>query len=322
MNKLKTIGLTALAGSLVAATSVANAGEMTVTGQAKVSWTGKGGKAQDTTLTGTPFGMQHNIAFEGSGELDNGMTVSLYHDLETDGAAGSTSTITLDMGSMGVLTYGQDAYNPGIAKVDDIMPTADEEVSNGVSGDANAASYQVDMGGNAFDYVYAFDMGKINFAYSRGNVDKEVDDGGTGGAGSGESGQSVHIDLKPIDGLRLVAGTGEDGVVDQDTIAATYAMGPVKVGVQRSDRSDSSIDDTEETYASIAFAVNENLSISYGIIETEFDTATEDQESEGFGIGYSMGGVTIKAHQNTTDNKAGAATDEYEHTEVAVTFAF
>jgi len=323
MNKLKTIGLTALAGSLVAATSVANAGELSVSGGAKISFTSKGGKAQDNTLTGNPFGMEHTIGFSGSGELDNGMTVSLFHDLESDGTAGSTSTISLDMGSMGVLTYGQDGWNPGIAKVDDIMPTAVEEVSNGVSGDANAASYQVDMGGNAFDYVYSFDMGTINFGYSRGNVDTEVNNGGVSGAGaSTDSGKSVHVDLNPIDGLRFVAGTGKDGVVDQDTIAAVYSMGPVTVGMQRSDRSDASIDDTEETYASVAFAVNENLSISYGVIETEFDTATQDQESEGFGIGYSMGGITITAHHNTTDDVAGASTDEYEHTELEVTFAF
>jgi len=323
MNKLKTIGLTALAGSLVAATSVANAGELTVTGDAKISWTGKGGKAQDATQTGNPFGMQHNIAFAGSGELDNGMTVSLYHDLETDGAAGSTSTITLDMGSMGVLTYGQDGYNPGIAKVDNIMPTADEEVSNGLSGTASGSlDAEVDLGGNAFDYTYAFDMGSVSFGYSRGNVDAENDDGTTSGAGAGESGQSVHIDLTPVDGLRIVAGTGEDGKVDQDTLAAVYSIGPITAGIQRSDRSDASITDTEETYASVAFAVNENLSISYGVIETEFDGTTTDQEQKGFSVGYSMGGITIKAHQNKLDDVDGSATDEYEHTEVAVTFAF
>ena len=37
------------------------------------------------------------------------------------------------MGSMGTLGYGQDSYQVGISKIDDIIPTAEEEVSNGLS---------------------------------------------------------------------------------------------------------------------------------------------------------------------------------------------
>lgn len=325
MKKLSNIGLTALAGSLVAVTSVANAGELTVNGQAKLSWTGKGGQG-NAANTGSPFGMQHGISFSGSGELDNGFTVSLYHDLEVDGNDGSTSALTIDMGSMGVLTYQQDGGNIGIAKVDNIVPTAHEEVSNGNSGTAAASGsmdHEADMGGNGFNYAYSFDMGSIEFGYSRGNTDDYVDDGGTSGDDAqAESGKSVHLDLTPMDGLRLVVGTGNDGVVDQDTFAATYSMGPISVGAQRTDREDTTIDNTEETYASIAFAVNENLSVSYGIIETDFAAATLDQEQKGISIGYSMGGITINAHQNKIDDSDGSATDEVEHTEIEVSFAF
>ena len=322
MNKLKNIGLTALAGSLVAVTSAANAGELSVSGSAQLSYTSKSGDA-NATDTGQGFGMQHLISMSGSGELDNGMTVSLYHDIEQDGTGGSTSAISLDMGSAGVLTYQQGEGNIGIAKVDDVMPTADEEVSNGTSGDANATTYQADMGGSGFDYVYSFDMGKINFAYSPNNSDDQTDDGGVGGTGE-YSGQSVHVDLKPMDGLRVVAGIGEDGAADVETIAAVYSYGPVVAGYQLTERSDGqgSITDTDETYASIAFAVNDNLSISYGVIETDIDGAAKDQEQKGFGIGYSMGGITLNAHRNTLDDDAGAETDEYEHTEIKLSFAF
>ena len=74
--------------------------------------------------------------------------------------------------------------------------------------------------------------------------------------------------------------------------------------------------------ASIAFAVNENLSISYGQIDTELDGQTNDEELKGFSIGYSMGGITIKAHQNKGENMDGDANNESEHTEVSVSFAF
>ena len=77
--------------------------------------------------------MQENIAFNGSGELDNGFVVSLGHVVHSDAAGSSTSVITIDMGDMGVLKYQQGTGNIGFAKIDDVMPTAEEEVSNGLS---------------------------------------------------------------------------------------------------------------------------------------------------------------------------------------------
>jgi hypothetical protein len=35
-----------------------------------------------------------------------------------------------------------------------------------------------------------------------------------------------------------------------------------------------------------------------------------------------MGGVTIKAHANKGENVSNVAASEYEHTEIAVSFAF
>ena len=67
---IKKIGLTALAGSLVA-TSVF-AGEMSVSGSAAVNWEG-----QDKTSSGNTFRMADSITFSGGGELDNGFTIAL-----------------------------------------------------------------------------------------------------------------------------------------------------------------------------------------------------------------------------------------------------
>jgi len=61
MNKLKTIGLSALAGSL-AATS-AYAGELAVTGSAEVSIVEK----DQYGKTGNPLGMSKAVSFTGSG---------------------------------------------------------------------------------------------------------------------------------------------------------------------------------------------------------------------------------------------------------------
>ena len=72
----------------------------------------------------------------------------------------------------------------------------------------------------------------------------------------------------------------------------------------------------------ISFAINDNLSVSYGASETEKDGDTDTQEMSGFSVGYSMGGITIKAHSNKGENLQQVANNESEHTEIAVSFAF
>ena len=69
---IKKIGLTALAGSLVATSAFA--GEMSVAGSASINVEHTNGGAADT---GKTFSMGNQLTFSGSGELDNGLNVSL-----------------------------------------------------------------------------------------------------------------------------------------------------------------------------------------------------------------------------------------------------
>ena len=66
MNKLTKIGASALCGSL-AGVSAANAGDLTVSGGADMSWV-----SQEKAVIGQPIGMGSNYTFTGSGELENG----------------------------------------------------------------------------------------------------------------------------------------------------------------------------------------------------------------------------------------------------------
>ena len=348
MTNLKKIGISALAGSLVAM-SAAVAGELTVSGGAKISYTNKGGDeyaggaagAGVLGVQGKGFGMQENIAFNGSGELDNGFVVSLGHVVHSDAAGSSTSVITVDMGDMGVLKYQQGTGNIGFAKIDDVMPTAVEEVSDGLGINSTTSAtpqaqggtqYEADMGGNGFDYAYSMDgLGSINFGYSPGNVDTLTDDGAVTGAGANkDSGKSVHVVLDSlVDGLTVYAGTGQDGSNDVDVAALTYAAGPITVGYQWTEidieaANGNGAADSERSQASIAFAINDNLSVSYGVIETELDGAANpvDEEIKGMSLGYSMGGMTLAAHHSEGENMGGSRQNEVEHTEISLSFAF
>ena len=339
MDNLKKLGLSALAGSLVAFS--ANAGELSVSGGAKLSYVGDTGN-EDNAVDGNRFGMQRLVTMSGSGELDNGMTVSLVHTFATSAGDGSTSAITLDMGSMGTLGYGQDSYQVGISKIDDIVPTAVEEVSDGISLSATESatgakiggnSYEVDLGGNGFNYTLPMgDMATVVIGLAPGGQDSLTDDGANSGTRDGDgSDSSVHIVMNPMDGLTIAAGTGEkvngNNMDDLETIAVKYTMGPISAGVQMTEidleaANSGQNGDSETTIIGVAFAVNDALSISYGEQETEIDGQSLDQELEGFSIGYSMGGMTFQAHSNEGKNLGGTASNVSEHTELTVSFAF
>ena len=105
-------------------------------------------------------------------------------------------------------------------------------------------------------------------------------------------------------------------------------MGAVTVGYQHSEIDDneagSTSNDTESDMYGISFAVNENLSISYGYNETEVGVGNTDQEISGLAVGYSAGGMTIKAQRNEAEQSVttGSTIPEYERTEILVGFAF
>ena len=84
---IKKIGLTALAGSLVATSAMA--GEMSISGGAKLSYVTKSGSIA-TTDVASGFAMDQERTASGSAELDNGYTVSVSHGLATGGSGSDT----------------------------------------------------------------------------------------------------------------------------------------------------------------------------------------------------------------------------------------
>jgi outer membrane protein OmpU len=291
MTNLKKIGLTALAGSLVATSAFA--GAMSVSGSAKMSYTGKGGN-EDTGEQGNRFGLQKSMSFIGSGELDNGHTITVTHVM-SGAAIKSSSFLTYDMGDMGSLTYHDTSAVLGIHKIDDMMPTADEEIWNGVGGSPVG---RVSGPGTGFNYTYsAFDGVRVDVGYAPQSVAAGADDGGTSGIGGLKSSSSIAIQYTGIEGANIFVGTGKKAVAsaaaveqesDVDTYGFKYAMGPITVGVQQSEIDATAADsDLEKTAYGIAFAVNDNLSISYGASETDKEGSTTDQELSGYSIGYS-----------------------------------
>ena len=321
MNKYTKAGLTALAGSLVAV-SAAQA-DFTANGSAKMSYTSKNGSG-DAKHTGARWGMDKDITIAGSVELDMGWTVSTTHTL--DNGAGSQSALTVDMGSMGALKYQLVDGALGIGIIDDVLPTVVEEVWNGITGTTG----RVTVGANGFNYSNTVSAVSINVGYVPAGIVSTNQTGAVGTTGAGTGTTSIALSGSPMDGLTVYAGTGNKAnatSVEQEddlmTYAAVYAYGPVTVGYQFSELDTyNSATDYDTTGYSIAYAITDDLSVSYAERTVDIGGNSVDEEQSGISVGYSMGGMTIKAHNNVVDNVAGAATDDLEHMEIAVSFAF
>ena len=337
MKNWKKAGLTALAGSLV--TTSAFAGAVTVSGNANIAYTANNGNEDTgqasntaTGVDGNRWGINKSLTFSGSGELDNGWTVSVSQTL----IAGSTSGLgmTIDMGDAGSLNYEASTGARGIGKIKDMMPTADEDVGNGIdvdgSGTAGGLTGTVSGGTVGFHYNNTVsDMVEIGFGYSPKGQSASA--GSTSSIGAAASGVSGFIKLDPMDGLEIGFGAGEKGTGtagdngktdDHSTVYATYVYGPVTVGYQLSnvDTVGTTADD-EQTRWAILYAVNDEMSISYQSHENDDTTAT-DEDAEGWSASYTSGGMTFKVHRNSANNVTNATSNESEHTEIGVTFAF
>jgi outer membrane protein OmpU len=317
MTNLKKIGLTALAGSLVATSAFA--GALSVSGGAKLSYTSKGGTSD--TANGNRFGMQKLMSFTGSGELDNGNSISLSHYMTVEGAQ-SSSLLTYDMGDMGTIVYTDGAGGLGIAGIDDLTPTAVEEIWDGLGGTKNGFAAQASSG---FEYKNSsIDGVDIQIGYSH-KGQAANDDGGVSGGTSNKSSTSVAIQYTGIEGANIYVGSGSNGASnttedDYDTYGVKYSMGAATVGIQMTDVNPATGNDEENTQVGISFAVNDDLSISYGESTVEV-AGSVDQEISGMSIGYSMGGLTLQAHANEGDN-VGNTANNHKHTELTVSFAF
>ena len=177
MNNLKKVGLTALAGSLVAFS--AQAVEMAVSGSAKLTY--KNGHG--TEVDGNPMGMNTSLVFSGSGEV-NGYATNLTI-VSADQVGGmSSAALSIDLADMGKITFDQGTGAGGISTIDDKTPTAAEEIWDGIDAVTGTADGLVG-GGNSGVFVYANSFAGYNLSAqaSKGSRTANSDDANSGTTG-------------------------------------------------------------------------------------------------------------------------------------------
>ena len=139
----------------------------------------------------------------------------------------------------------------------------------------------------------------------------------------------IKISPEAVEGLTVGYAVGEfdeaTGTlgIDVSTMYATYAYGSFTVGYQDSENDGPTAADSDESDSwAVSYAVTDDFSVSYGQHEYTSGTDTDIQESSGFSASYTMGGMSVKAAFNSTDNMRAAASNDEDSFEIAVSFAF
>ena len=317
MNKLTKVGLTALATSLVATASYA--GELSVSGSASLTYTGL-----DSNSDTNPWVMGDSIKFNGGGDLDNGMTVSVYYELDGAGAAGHRNyddyNLKLGMGDMGTLSFsGASSSGSGVDSAKDIVPNAYTPVYEAADEVGGAADNGLlDTGGNTQTGQWGYDVSASGFDISVSYNPKP------GAAAAAETGYSVKYSGL-MDGLMLMYGAFDDGDTGENTtFGAKYTMGAVTAGIQATDvdYEATTATDQDATHMGISVAINDDLTVSAGRQEVEFDGVGEDEVNTGIQASYTMGSISISAAINSVESAGGTADKDAEASIFVASFAF
>ena len=337
MNNFKKIGLTALAASLVSVS--ANAGEISVAGGASINVEGFSGEQLDA---GKAYTMGNQLTFSGSGELDNGLTVSVSFVLDQGDDASTASSVngsapfdshsvTISSDSLGSLKFmgegGSTAANAidGSAAGDiwdkfDGLTNASGQTGNGL---ATTDSVTATAGNNAFIYTSPELMEGLTLV---GSYAPQASSAETRASGTG-----IGVNYTGVEGLTLkyakadIVNSTKALSGEQTVMYASYAYGPVTVSYSNFEGDlDTASKDYELTSMAVSYTVSDELSLTYGMEDAEQEGATADAEYETLSLSYVTGGMTISAgmHEAENANFGTASNQDIEKWTLGASFAF
>jgi hypothetical protein len=360
MNKLTKL-LFSVISSVAIATS-AFAGEFTVSGSAKATYTvlGNTGTA-GTHAIGKGLGISNEFTLSASGELDNGMTWSYAQDI--DGATVQDDaniafgtdygTVKICVSECGLSTkYGFDNSAYGVGS---------DNGYGGGSGATTTMQYGKNISSyNNIQYHTPADLLPLGITIKAamtpgraGGTPNDSSHSVTGDSHNGEMKQYA-VTMAPIDGLTISGSYydfGEMGNKDGrqkeegGSVSANYSIGQVSVGYGETKHTpaDRMLENATGTAVtqhylndaySIGFAVNDNLSVSYTEENSEIkrkakaaagNTATRtdvEMEITTIDLSYTMGGATIGVSNSEHSNDSYTAGDDTTETIVAISLAF
>ena len=319
MTNFKKLGLTALAGSLVATSAMA--GEMSVAGSASINVEHTNGGAADV---GKTFSMGNQLTFSGSGELDNGLNVSLSFvldqgDDETDTATGAATapfdshSVTVSSDTFGSLTFAGEGGSSAVSALD---TTAAGDLWDNYDAEDGLEPTAVGTGDNIMTYTLPSIMDDLALKVSYSPT-----------ASTADSATGASATFTGVEGLSVSYGSGDGDTVgggtDANVLTASYAYGSFTISASdyEYDTAGTSSDDDVSAYK-LSYTVSDELSVSYASETVE--TGTLEAEYEEVSVSYTTGGMTLTASMGEADDRDGTttATMDNERWALGASFAF
>jgi len=315
---IKKIGLTALAGSLVVTS--AYAGAMSVSGGASL-----GLKNTSKTATGKSWTMGNQLTFSGSGELDNGMNVSLSFVLDqaddsTTGIANApfdSHSLTISSDSLGKLVFSGEGGSSAQSAID------------------TTAAGDLWDNGSGFGTPKASEAGNNSLFYTLPSImdDLTVNASMSPGSAGGSTATAWALTYTGVEGLSASYGVGETNTIGSEaettTMKASYAIGSFTVAASNSNHEYdlSSQNDEEVSSWKVSYTVSDDMSVTYGSETIETEGSAVDEEGEKISVSYTTGGVTLAATQyefsgKGNSNTESSTTGDVERWALSATFAF
>ena len=324
---IKKIGLTALAASLVSVS--AHAGEMSVAGGASMNTEGYTGEHLNG---GTTFSMSNQLTFSGSGELDNGLNVSLSFvldqgDNETDKEAGASEapfdshSVSVSSDGLGTLTLAGEGGSSATSSIDGTAAGDIWDTFDGARGNVTAVAVS-DAGGVANNLFYTLPSmvdGLSVFANYNPQGSRRESSTGFGFTYTGVEGLTASYAVADEVGTT----TALSG--DQTAYKLSYAYGPITASMSNTDFDVGTASSDQETSSyAVSYTVSDELSLTYGAETIEKGGSNTDAEYSAISASYTAGGMTISASMKegeNTDNTTNSSVD-FEYWSLGASFAF
>jgi hypothetical protein len=141
----------------------------------------------------------------------------------------------------------------------------------------------------------------------------------------GVAGLTVYGGISQVE--QYVNGSAYSGDREETVLGFKYAAGNFTVGAQISDEDTGQTGTTgyENTAYSVSFNINDNLSVSYGHVESdESGAGLPTAEADSIQAAYTMGGATVRIAEVDVENAAysTAATADSDATIISLGLAF
>jgi outer membrane protein OmpU len=326
---IKKIGLTALAASLVSVS--AHAGSMSVAGGASINAEGYAG---ENLNGGTTFSMGNQLTFTGSGELDNGLNVTLSFIIdEFDGDTTTTSgaangsimddhSVTVSSDELGTLKFSAEGGSSATTAMDASAAGNVWDTFDGSRGTIVTAVAQSDSapGDNSFLYTLpeVMDGLSIDLSY-KPQGSNALSASGYGISYTGVEGLTAKYSSTEIE----TGATGTSG--DHTAWHLSYVYGPVTGTVTNSeyDVGTAGSDQTLSSFA-ISYTISDELSVTYGEDTIEKGNDPTDAEYSVISASYTAGGMTLSASMKEAENvnHTTASNEDFEYWSLGASFAF